>query len=233
MTTGQVCCANGGACDTGYKCCVAFNCAPEGGECCNGGEYCDPSLRFVIFNGVQGCCKDLSCTEFGYGGASFTSVSFTPLTLPSTTLPTLVVPPATDRVHYSYLTTTWTWYYYTYFIITFPPSIQTPTSTKVTTSTTFSVYATDPLDAKIQFESMTLAAAVPILITAPGFTANIATLTAPSSATSRAGGTASNTSILAFSGGLQSAGVKSWDGFATFLLGSCLGLGVGSLVLWL
>lgn len=244
MTTGETCCANGGACESGFKCCGAFDCAPDGAECCNGSQYCDPGLHCVILKGVQGCCQDLSCTEFGSGVAgpapslTFTPISipsFTPLTLPSITLPTLVVPTATDRVHYSYFTTTWTWYYYTYFITTFPPSIRTPTSTQVTTSTTFSVYATDSSDAKIQFDSITLSAAVPTAITAPGFTANVATLTAPSSTAtaSKAGGTPSNTSIVAFSGGPQSAGVKSLDGFATLPLSSCLGLGVGLLVLWL
>ncbi len=255
MTTGQTCCANGGACDASFKCCGAFNCAPEGGECCSDGGSCHAGLHCVILNGVPGCCKDLSCTEFGSGGAvsaltsftitpiSFTPISvtpitipsFTPLTFPSITLPTPVVRPATDRVHYSYFTTTWTWYYYSYFITTFPPSIQTPTSTRVTTSTTLSAYATDSSDAKIQFESITLAAAVPTAVTAPGFTAKTATLTATSSTATapRAGGTASNTSILGFSGGTASAGARSMSGFATLLLGSCLGLGIGSLVVWL
>ena len=136
---------------------------------------------------------------------------------------------------YSYFTTTWTWYYYTYFLTTVPPSLTSPTSTEVTTSTTLSVYATGAVEADIQFEYITAAAAMPTAITAPGYTSDVAALTATRSSTSvaKAGGVSTNIASSGSSVVAASGGMKIDGSLEMLLLGSCLGIGIGLLAVWL
>ena len=99
----NTCCSGGFSCDPGYKCCGDRNCAPEGGECCRGGRSCGKGLRCVVLNGIQGCCKDLSCSEFDedIGGGTYgsettespTSVSEASVPLPSYTITPFSITP--------------------------------------------------------------------------------------------------------------------------------------------
>ena len=118
---------------------------------------------------------------------------------------------------------------------TVPPSFTSPTSTEVTTHTTLSVYATDAAEADLQFEDITAAAAVPTAITAPGFTSDVAALTATRSSTSapKAGGAGANTATSGSSTVAASGGMKIDGSLEILLLGSCLGIGIGLLAVWL
>ena len=160
----------------------------------------------MILDGVQGCCRDLSCTEFEYESETATStvpsVTTTPISItPISITPISFTPISFTRTHYSYFYFTWTFYYYTYFWTTIPPSFTTSTSTEVTSRTTLSVYATDTADANSQFESITAAATVPTAVTASGFASEGAALTSTSRPTSTLRPTSTSTPTTASTAG--------------------------------
>ncbi|KAJ5169734.1 uncharacterized protein N7500_002517 [Penicillium coprophilum] len=149
-TIGDTCCTGGGTCPIGYKCCDGTDgCAPLGGECCSGGYYCRVGKKCRIWKGERVCCSSvLGCAGenagvgsddgIGSGGTVTADVTSSTTTTQRETTTTYV------RVDWDYYYTTIYWTYWYYYWTSFAPyTVQTVTSTRTSTRTVWSVYATD------------------------------------------------------------------------------------------
>ena len=186
-----------------------------------------------------------SFAPLSFPSITIPSITVPPLSIPSITIPTPIVPAVGDTVinSYSYYTSTWTYYFTYFFMTTIRITIVTPTSSRDSTEVAFSVYATDRVDANSQFRSITADIPITSAFTAPGYTNKAITATGTSTrstaspALAAGGGSASTAasggSSGGTSGGAASGGVTRQAGWGVLVGGSCLGLGIGMLAVWL
>ncbi|KAJ5374713.1 hypothetical protein N7517_006719 [Penicillium concentricum] len=147
-TIGETCCTDGGTCPIGFKCCEGTDgCAPLGGECCSDGYYCRVGKKCRIWKGEKVCCSSLNgCigendgvgSDDGIGSGDTLTADVTSTTTTEATTTTYV------RVDWDYYYTTIYWTYWFYYWTSFAPyTVQTVTSTRTSTRTVWSVYATN------------------------------------------------------------------------------------------
>ena len=263
---GGECCSDGGSCDPGLHCvvlhgvkgcCEDLSCTSFGSGGVAGGGA-DPSFTITPISIPSVTIP--SFTPISFTPISFTPISFPPVTIPSFTpisitpisLPSITVPTGAvgGDLHYSYYTSTWTFYFYTFFLTTIPVSTTKTTSSRVTTTTELTAYATDTADADEQFGSITADyASITAAISIPtslggGGAANTGTTsplragggsapTGSAGSGASSGGSASGDSSGS-SSGAASGGTGITDQLSRSMMFSILGIiGVGVLALWL
>ncbi|KAL9638558.1 MAG: hypothetical protein Q9164_001480 [Protoblastenia rupestris] len=158
---------------------------------------------------------------------SSTSFTFTPLsfTFPSITLPSFTL---TNLPSYSYYTTTVTWYYYSFYIYTLGIT-RTPTSSRVTTITSFSIYASARSEADSIFASITADITFPRSVTAPGYSTGATATPSTDTGPSRSPGGAAAAAADGGSGSASAAAKKGnggWEVWVFAIVGVLTGVGM-------
>ncbi|KAJ5823498.1 hypothetical protein N7447_005838 [Penicillium robsamsonii] len=159
---GETCCTGGGTCPIGFKCCSGTDgCAPLGGECCSDGYYCRMGKKCRTWKGKKVCCSSVfGCAGENDGVGSDDGIesgdTTVDVTSTTTTKSTTTTEPTTTtyvQVDWEYYYTTIYWTYWFYYWTSFAPyTVQTVTSTRTSTQTVWSVYATNSAVATSSFE---------------------------------------------------------------------------------
>ncbi|CAI7614777.1 unnamed protein product [Penicillium bialowiezense] len=158
---GETCCSTGGTCRSGFKCCTGTDgCAPFGGDCCSDGTYCRAGKECRTYLAKKTCCASSGCVgENDSVGDDLDSITLPTLTQTATateveteTETSTADSYTADSYEYYYTTIYWTYYYY-FWTSHVPYTVQTVTSTRTSTTTVWSVYATNSLEATVELIS--------------------------------------------------------------------------------
>ncbi|KAK2737106.1 hypothetical protein FQN57_000445 [Myotisia sp. PD_48] len=132
------CCPDSGTCPKGWGCCGKDHCYPIGGDCCDNEFYCEVGRVCRTYKGERKCCLKSGCV--GENDSKPTTPIATAAPDPTETFPAISM---------RYYTTTITWYFDIWVWSSVAPyTTSFVTSTRTSTSTRWSAFASDEGEAK-------------------------------------------------------------------------------------